>query len=176
MGLDNYKGTFLATLHLGNTDCKKIALVTLESGQTQITERLDGYLAALKEFQLEPIILKVAFKNEAETTVIECIKLIRDNPGLDAILFTTNYLALSGIKAIQELGLNMPNDISVIAFDDHDVFPIYNPPISAVVQPMELLSQALFNTLLGKLDNLGIVNDFTRISIQPELKLRGSTR
>ena len=176
VGLDNYNGTLLATRHLAATGCYKIALVTLSSNQTQMTERMDGYLAGLAEYRLEPIVLKIAFEKDASGAVLDCSQLIQDNPGLDAILFTTNYLALAGIKGIHELGLTMPGDISVIAFDDHDVFPMYNPPISAVVQPLEAISRQLFTTLLARLEGRIELHDVSRISIQPELVLRGSTR
>lgn len=153
VGLDNYKGTYDAVEYFVKTPAKKIALVTLASDQTQMIERQAGYLAALKKHRLKPLILKVSFENDTETTVKECMQFIKDNPGLDSIIFATNYLALSGMKAINELGLSIPKDISVIAFDDHDVFNIYNPSISAIAQPLDEMAKQLFKTLLDKLEN-----------------------
>lgn len=176
VGLDNFNGTLIATRYLAATGCSKIALVTLSSTQTQMQERMEGYLAGLAEHSLEPVILRIEFEKDAAATVSDCMQLISNNPGLDAILFTTNYLALAGIKAIHELGLTMPYDISVIAFDDHDVFPMYNPPISAVVQPLEQIARQLFTTLLCRLEGGFGLLDVSRISIQPELVLRGSTQ
>ena len=104
------------------------------------------------------------------------IQFISEHPGLDAIVFATNYLALSGIKAINELGLHIPGEISIIAFDDHDVFNIYNPPISAVAQPLNEMAKQLFKTLLDKLENKVRLKDLSKVIIQPELILRGSTK
>jgi LacI family transcriptional regulator len=176
VGLDNYKGTYDAVEYLVKTPAKKIALITLASDQTQMIERQSGYLAALKNHRLKPLILKVSFENDTETTVKQCIQFIKDNPGLDSILFATNYLALSGIKAINELGLNIPRNISVIAFDDHDVFNIYNPSISAISQPLDEMAKQLFKTLLDKLENRVRLKDLSKVIIQPELILRGSTK
>ncbi len=175
VGLDNYKGTYDAVEFLASTSVKKIALVTLDSGQTQMIERRSGYLAALKKYRLKPLILKVPFENDTESTVQQTIQFIKDNQGLDSIIFATNYLALSGIKAINELGLNIPTDISVIAFDDHDVFNIYNPSISAIAQPLDEMAKQLFKTLLDKLENRVRLKDLSKIIIQPDLILRGST-
>jgi LacI family transcriptional regulator len=176
VGLDNYKGTYDAIEFLVNTGTKKIALVTLASDQTQMIERRSGYLAALKKHQLKSLILKVSFENDTETTVKQCVQFIKDNPGIDAIVFATNYLALSGIKAVNELGLNVPKDISIIAFDDHDVFNIYNPSISAIAQPLDEMAKQLFKTLLDKLENKVRLKDLSKVIIQPELILRGSTK
>jgi LacI family transcriptional regulator len=176
VGLDNYKGTYDGVEFLVTAASKKIALVTLASGQTQMTERESGYLAALKKYQLSPLTLKVSFENDSETTVQQCIQFIRDNPGLDSIIFATNYLALSGIKAVNELGLNIPKDISIIAFDDHDIFKIYNPSISAISQPLDEMAKQLFRTLLDKLESKVRLKDLRTVIIQPELILRGSTK
>ncbi len=176
VGLDNYKGTYDAVDFLVQTRCKKIALVTLSSDQTQMHERQSGYLTCLKKHRLKPLILKVSFENDTETTIKECIRFIKDNPGLDSIIFATNYLALSGIKAINESGLSIPRDISIIAFDDHDVFNIYNPSISAISQPLDEMAKQLFKTLLDKLENRVRIKDLSKVIIQPDLILRGSTR
>jgi LacI family transcriptional regulator len=176
VGLDNYKGTYDAVDFLVRTKCKKIALITLSSDQTQMLERQSGYLTSLKKHHLKPLILKISFENDTETTIKECIQFIKDNPGLDSIVFATNYLALSGIKAINESGLDIPRDISVIAFDDHDVFNIYNPSISAISQPLDEMAKQLFKTLLDKLENRVRIKDLSKVIIQPELILRGSTK
>jgi LacI family transcriptional regulator len=175
VGLDNYNGTFDAVAFLVKGSRKNIALVTLSSEQTQMAERQSGYLAAVEELGLSPLILKVSFENDTETTVAQCIQFIREHPGLDAIIFATNYLALSGIKAISDLGLKIPSDISLIAFDDHDVFKIYNPTISAISQPLDELAKQLFKTLLDKLENKVRLKDVSKVIIQPELISRGST-
>ena len=176
VGLDNYKGTYDAIEYLVQSGAKKIALVTLVSGQTQMVERQSGYLAALKKHSLKSTLLKVPFENDTETTIKQCIQFINDNPGIDAIVFATNYLALSGIKALNELGLSVPDDIAMIAFDDHDVFNIYNPSISAIAQPLDEMAKQLFKTLLDKLENKVRLKDLSKVIIQPELILRGSTK
>ena len=102
-----------------------------------------------------------------------CSEFIKDNPGLDSIIFATNYLALSGIKAINESGLNIPKDISVIAFDDHDVFNIYNPSITAISQPLDEMAKQLFKTLLDKLENRVRLKDLSKVIIQPDLYIEG---
>ena len=176
VGLDNYRGTYDAVEFLVGTAAKRIALFTLNSGQTQMIERQNGYLDAIKKHRLKPLVFKIPFENDQETTIAQSVQFLKDNPDTDAIIFATNYLALSGIKAINEAGLNIPNDISVIAFDDHDVFNIFNPPISAIAQPIDEMAKQLFKTLLDKLENRVRLKDLSKVIIQPDLILRGSTK
>ncbi|EHQ29508.1 LacI family DNA-binding transcriptional regulator [Mucilaginibacter paludis] len=176
VGLDNFKGTYDAVTFLAKNDAKKIALITLNSEQTQMAERRAGYLAALKEYHYKPAILKIPFESDSETITGYCVQFLKENPDIDSVIFATNYLALSGIKAVNELGLSIPDQMSIIAFDDHDVFNIYNPSISAVSQPLDEMAKQLFKLLLDKLENKVRLKDLTKVIIQPELILRGSTR
>ena len=176
VGLDNYKGTYDAVELLVKTSAKKIALITLASDQTQMVERQSGYLSAVNKHNLKTLIFKVPFENSTETTIKQTIQFLTDHPELDAIIFATNYLALSGIKAIYEMGLIIPNDISIIAFDDHDVFNIYNPTITAISQPLDEIAKQLFKTLLDKLENRVYIKDHINVIIEPELIIRGSTK
>lgn len=175
VGLDNYKGTFEAVEFLVKSAAKKIALVTLDSNQTQMAERESGYLAAVKKNRMKPLISKIRFESDTENTIETIRQFITDNPEIDAILFATNYFALSGITAINKLKLKVPDNISVIAFDDHSVFGLYNPSISAVAQPLEEMARQLFKTLLDKLENKIRLKDLSKVIIQPELILREST-
>jgi LacI family transcriptional regulator len=176
VGLDNYKGTFDAIEFLVKNGSKKIAMVTLNSNQTQMRERESGYLAAIRKHRSKPLILRLPFENDTETNIETTRQFIADNPDIDAVLFATNYFALSGITAINKLKLSIPGDISIIAFDDHDVFALYSPSISAVAQPLEEMAKQLFKTLLDKLENKVRLKDVSKIIIQPELVLRESTR
>lgn len=176
VGLDNYKGTFDAIEFLVKKSAKKIAFVTLDSNQTQMQERESGYLAAIKKHHIKPLILRIPFENDTETNIETTRKFLIDNPGIDAILFATNYFALSGITAVNRLKLKVPDDVSIIAFDDHNVFGLYNPSISAVAQPLEEMAKQLFKTLLDKLENNVRLKDVSKVIIQPELILRESTK
>ncbi|MGZ3871752.1 MAG: LacI family DNA-binding transcriptional regulator [Mucilaginibacter sp.] len=174
--LDNYQGTFDAVVHLTKSAFTNIAFITLQSDQTQMSGRLSGFSDGMKAHGLNPVVLKMPFKNDTETSSAQISTFLKKNKEVEAIIFATNYLAISGIKALNELGLKFPDDISIIAFDDHDIFNIYNPTISAIAQPLEAMAQQLFKTLLDKLENKVDLSDLKQIVIPAELKLRGSTR
>lgn len=173
--LDNYQGTYNAVVHLADKKYKHVAFVTLQSEQSQMIDRESGYNDAVKKHGLTPIFLKIPFENSAIATANEISLFIKSHPEIDSIVFATNYLALSGVKAINDLQLQIPKDIGVIAFDDHDIFNVYNPTISAVAQPLETMAAELFRILLDKLENKVPIGQFQQIVVPPKLILRQST-
>lgn len=176
VGWDNFQGTFDATEFLIKSQVKKIAFISVTSGQTLMAEKQSGYLAAVKKYAIKPVIFELFFEFDSEIIVKRLIRFIESHQDLEGIVFADSYLTLCGIKAINKLGLDIPGDISIISFDDHEVFNICNPSISAVSSPLDKLAISLFETLLDKLENKNGLQDFTQTIIRPELILRGSTR
>jgi LacI family transcriptional regulator len=150
--VDNHAGTFQAIEHLVEQGYENIALVTLESNQTQMQDRLKGYRQALEKYNKKSIIKKLPFHENPEKTIEDIISLLQDDAAIDAIFFATNYLAVSGLEAIKRLKLNIPNDIGIIAFDDHDLFRLYTPSITVVAQPIEEMSEKIMNILLEQIE------------------------
>jgi LacI family transcriptional regulator len=68
---------------------------------------------------------------------------------LDAVLFATNYLTIPGLEAIIELELSIPDDIAVVGFDDNNHFSLFSPSITAVAQPIQMLSEKTVKRLMS---------------------------
>ena len=83
--------------------------------------------------------------------VKEINEFLQNNPEVDALFFSTNYLAESGLEAIQQLGKRVPEDLGIIVFDDHKLFRLYSPPITAIAQPIQELAEHVINRLLDYL-------------------------
>ncbi|MGV8880295.1 MAG: LacI family DNA-binding transcriptional regulator [Sphingobacteriaceae bacterium] len=149
--IDNAEGAYNAVLHLIKQGYRNIGFVTLESQQSQMKNRLIGYQRALKEFNIKPRIKTISFNAVNEFSVREIASFLSFGSPIDAVFFGTNYLAISGLEAIKQLGLHIPNDLAVIAFDDHDLFRLYSPGISAIAQPVEEIAEQLIQILLEQL-------------------------
>ena len=148
--INNKNGAFGATMHLIEKGRKNIALVTLDSAQTQMNDRLKGYQDAIKKNKQKPIVLKLNYNRGIDDITPQLNAFITKNATIDAILFTTNYLTASGLKALKNLSKRIPDDIAVIGYDDNINFSLYTPTISAVVQPTYDIALAI-KTLLQKL-------------------------
>ncbi|MES2061903.1 MAG: LacI family DNA-binding transcriptional regulator [Bacteroidota bacterium] len=174
--LDNYQGTYNAVAHLADKKYRHIAFVTLQSEQLQMTDREAGYFDAVSKYELTPALLKIPFENDANTTTKNLTSFLNDHHEIDSIVFATNYLALSGVKAINDMQLQIPRDIGIIAFDDHEIFGLYNPTITAVAQPLEQMAVELFKILLDKLENKTPIKQLQQIVVPSKLIVRESTR
>lgn len=170
----NYESSYSSVKHLIAKDYKNIALIELDSEQTQMRDRKKGYLTAMEESNLSPVILNIPFTSDKEQTISKIKKLISGKKKIDAIFFATNYLAMAGIKAIQDIGLEIGKDIAVITFDDHEVFDIYNPPITAISQPIKEMSIQLINIILENIESKKKTNE--KITVPAELIIRNSAR
>ncbi|RYE36044.1 MAG: LacI family transcriptional regulator [Sphingobacteriaceae bacterium] len=149
--IDNFKGTQEAIKHFYEQGFKDIAFITLDADQTQMNERLRGYELATDDFNLSKYILKIPFKLDSNRVNNQFETFFKTHKKLDAVLFATNYLAIKGFETLRSLKINIGEDIGVIAFDDHEFFKVFNPPITAVAQPMKELSDHLISILLKKL-------------------------
>ncbi|MNJ87361.1 HTH-type transcriptional regulator DegA [compost metagenome] len=174
--LDNYKASYDAAKYLTGQGFENIAFVELDSDQSQMHDRREGYLQAIADAQLVPLIKKIAFSSDFDQKVKELVKFISKNQGLDAIFFATNYLAFSGIKALNQLKMRTPENVAVVAFDDHEVFNIYSPTITAVAQPIKKLAQQSINALLKMLDAKASPQTLEKIEVAAELIIRDSTQ
>ncbi|MBE9601529.1 LacI family DNA-binding transcriptional regulator [Pedobacter sp. MC2016-24] len=174
--LDNYKASYDATKYLTDQGFENIAFVELDSDQSQMHDRREGYLQAVADAHLAPLIKKIPFTSDFDQKVKELVKFIRKSEDVDAIFFATNYLAFSGIKALNQLKMHTPQDVAIVAFDDHEVFNIYSPTVTAVAQPIKKLAQQSINALLKMLDAKDGTQTLEKIEVAAELIIRDSTK
>ena len=151
--VDNEGGTYNAVRHLLENGFSDVAFVTLHSEQNQMLGRLHGYTKAILENNLENYVLKVPYKIGAEDLTKLIRSFIESNEKINAVLFATNYLVVSGLKAINELKLKIPEDIGVVGFDDNPHFALFSPSITAVAQPLEEIADELVKLLLNALSD-----------------------
>ncbi len=171
--LDNYNSAYNAVEHLVSNGFKEIGFVTINSLQSQMKQRLDGYEKAIEKFKLKPYIKELSFNLDSNSMTEYIVDFLQRKKNLDAVFFATNYLGISGLKAINQLKLSIPNDLAVISFDDHVAFDLHNPPITAITQPIEIMAEQLINILLSK---LAFTNKQTHQIILPGLLIhRNST-
>ena len=152
VGVDHLKASAEATAHLVANGRKNIALVTIDLAIKQITDRLDGYQKTLEQSKIfnEKLILKIPFNQSEEDNASQMRKLFTENK-VDAVLFATNYLAIAGLMVLNEIDKKVGKDFEVIAYDDHIVFKLFTPQISAVEQPLEEIAEKIIDLVLSRL-------------------------
>lgn len=155
VALDNYKAAYDATTYLARTGHKKISFINLETNLFHLQERNRGYLDALKDNHLEQRpewLQKVRgkFLNEDMEGVIKSITNPSDS--CDAVFLATDTLSIAALKRFNTLGVKVPEDISLLSFDEADAFDLFYCPVTHGRQPLEEMGNAAVNTLVGLID------------------------
>lgn len=147
---------------------KKLAFVVTALDMVHMKERLRAFenrLKTISEFHPH-LVLKLPYDTSEQAYEHEIKKFLLANPSIDAIFFATNYLAIKGLRVIQQLKWRIPDRISVLSFDDHEFFKLYTPSITAIDQPIIDLANKSVDVLISEMSEAPGVN-----SQQPHLFL-----
>ncbi|GAA3610336.1 LacI family DNA-binding transcriptional regulator [Kineosporia mesophila] len=93
--------------------------------------------------------------------------------GATAAIFASDILALGGVKAVRRAGLRVPDDFSVVGFDDSFLMNCTDPPLSTIRQPIESMGRAALTLLINQIEG-GMTMD-RELLFEPELVVRSST-
>ena len=155
VGVDHFQACYDAVEAFIKAGKNKIALITTDIKVDQIIERHTGYKAAIADGGLpydENLVLKIPF-NQTELQTISSIENLFLSREIDAVLFATNYLTLSGLRALKNIRRTVNEGFTVMGYDDHVAFELHTPEISTVQQPIEEISESIINLILKELSS-----------------------
>lgn len=164
----------LAVKHLLDTGCKRIAFIGGPEDDGIYKERLRGYLRSLEHNNLtyHPE-YDVCTSSNTQSIAEATQKLLSLPEPPDSILCFNGLFAVIAIQVINNMKLRIPQDISVMAFDNYPYAPLVIPPLSVVDIDMFDLGQKAAKALLKKLDNSELyIQTYTAL---PHLIIREST-
>ena len=174
--VENQKSAKEATLHLIDQGSKNIGFVTVDSNQTQMLDRLAGFQEAITEKGSNQETLKISpFIIEKKQISLHIQDFLTMHPSLDALFFSTNYLAFEGLLALAALGKKIPEDIKILSFDDHYLFNLYQPKITSIEQPLEAIAEKLMESILGQLDAEAPSKPPQKVVLPNKLNIRESS-
>lgn len=154
--VDNEAGAASAVTHMIEAGHTRIGILTGELEVPTASQRLVGYERTLRERGipvLEPLIRSGSFHREH--AIEDATELIRARP--TAIFAANNILAEAALIALEQQGLRVPRDVSVVAFDDVQWMSMVDPPVTAVRQPVADMARSATELALRRLreDRLG---------------------
>ena len=146
---DNYRGALDATSHLIEHGHQTIACVQGLARTSPNRERVRGYQAALKEHGIAADDALVAGSSFSEENgYVHAKLLLKKSKGITAILALSNLIALGILRALAEEGLKVPDDMSIICFDDHPYCAYLNTPMTTIDQDNAQMGQIAVRLLL----------------------------
>lgn len=167
---DNAAGTAAAVDHLVSLGHRRIALVNGDERLPTARERRAGFEAALARHGLS------AVAHESGEFTLESGRALAAralDAGPDAVLAGNDLIAMGVINAAAERGLRVPDDLSVVGYDDIAYAAFTSPPLTTVRQPGGEMGSETARLLLSRLD--GHDGPPRRVVVHPELVVRGST-
>jgi DNA-binding LacI/PurR family transcriptional regulator len=93
--------------------------------------------------------------------------------GVTGIICASDPIALGVIRAVRRAGLKVPQDVSVVGYDDSAFMNCTDPPLTTVRQPLEAIGRAAVTMLVGQIDGIAVTAE--ELLFEPELVVRGST-
>ncbi|MER3376219.1 MAG: substrate-binding domain-containing protein [Allomuricauda sp.] len=167
VAIDNYKAAFDATKKLMENGNKRIGMVAYSTELNHMKERIQGHKDALgKGIYDESLLQEVAFERIVENIPKAINNLVKGNEPVDAIFFATNTLGVIGLKYLNELKLQVPDDIAVIVFDESEVFHFFYCPLTYVKQPLSDLAKKAVTVLLNHIKNPNAKLDKVKLNAQ----------
>ncbi len=130
--IDNLNGAYTAVSHLVENGHKHIGLIgSHPDAYPSILEREQGYLNALQQHGIKHTYIEHC-KLERNEAFDATLRLMERASHVTAIFACNDHVAIGVIGAVQEAGLNVPDDISVIGFDDIDLARAFVPALTTM--------------------------------------------
>ncbi len=168
---DNFSGGLLATRHLIERGCKRVACVT--DDVPNVNDRFKGYREALLQAgqKFDPsLVLTIDPQHDEEGATTRQLLQLPKRP--DGIFYCNDYEALFGLKAIQKAGLRVPNDIRIVGFDDIKLAKYTTPSLSTIRQDHEAVATKAVELLALQLNK---THEHHKILVPVQLVERSSS-
>jgi len=171
--IDNITASREATQHLIQLGHKRIAYIGDRFGFQSDTERFAGYRQALEMADLPFLPELIAHGDGKPEGAMQATEKLLALPQLPTAIFCYNDMsALGALRVIRAQGLDVPDDISLVGFDDLFIASYTHPPLTTIRQPKRQMGRMAMEILLKLFSGLNSKNN---IKVQGELIVREST-
>jgi len=172
IGCDNVSGGYQATKHLIDIGRKRIAFIGNTTRQCpEFVARYEGHCEALEAagIEINPD-LNVHAENLEALGMQAVESLLESGEAFDAIFTATDVIAIGAIKALQAAGRSVPDDVSVVGFDDVPLAAHVTPSLTTVRQDIKQASEGLVRSIVGLIEGKPVESSL----MAPQLIIRDS--
>ena len=150
--VDNVKGARLATEYLANLGHTKIATIVGPLNTTPGKLRAEGYKSTLRKRGIE---LHKRYLVESDFTraggYASMVKLLQDSTPPTAVITGNNLMTIGALEALKDNGIRIPDDISIIGFDDLEFSTLMEPGLTAIYRDFEAQGAEAMRILISRL-------------------------
>jgi LacI family transcriptional regulator, repressor for deo operon, udp, cdd, tsx, nupC, and nupG len=166
---DDGAASVMAVDHLVALGHRRIGLITGPERYVPVQRRISGYQHAVKQHGTPELVELSVFTVEGGYAAAG--RLLEQ--GVTGIVCGSDLMALGAIRAVRFRGLAVPNDVSVIGYDDSPLMAFTDPPLTTVRQPVREMSTAAVAALIDEINGHGPPT--SEYVFRPDLVVRGTT-
>ena len=170
---DDVASMDLALSHLVQLGHTRIGLAIGPDRYVPVIRKIAGYRASMRSLlgreDVDDLIERTMFSVEGGDTA--GARLL--DKGCTAVVCGSDLMALGAIRAVRRAGLRVPDDFSVVGYDDSPLIAFTDPPLTTVRQSVQAMSEAAVRALLDEIS--GEAAPRAEYVFRPELVVRGST-
>lgn len=168
---DDWQAAELSVEHLHVLGHRRIGLIAGPVGNIPADRRVEGFLSAMKSRGLssDDLVIHHHYSVEGGRHAAEHLLDL----GVTAILASSDDMALGACRAVTRAGLCVPEDISVVGYDDSYILDYTDPPLTTVRQPVERIASSLARALVAIVQGREVSS--RELLVDPELRVRRST-
>jgi len=170
---DNRMGGELAARHLAGLGHRRIGVLAGEKTVLNVQQRLQGFRQELERHGLALAEGAVVNGPQALELGYEVERLVRLDPRPTAVFATNDIVAIGAWRRLLELGFRIPQEISLVGFDDIEMSRLLFPPLTTVSQEKAAMGRQAAALLLRLMEGEELPPDHTLVA--PRLVVRGST-
>ncbi len=176
VSIDNFNAAYMAVLQLAKLGHKRIGLITCKNLFVSTIQREAGYKKAIEDAGLIFDDNLIKYGNYSFKSGVRAAKHLLLTPGErpTAVFAISDIMAIGAIMGLKEKGINVPDDISVIGFDNINYAAMYNPALTTISQPQYELGCEAMRLLLMQIR--GEIKHPANVVLEHELIIRESTR
>ncbi len=169
------QGGLVATRHLLSLGHRRIACIGGPAGLAPSEQRIEGWRMALAEAgqsaESAHLLWHGGFTPQGGYEAMHAIVRSAQRPS--AVFVCNDLMAMGALRAAHESGLRVPDELSMVGFDDIELAAYASPPLTTVAQPKARIGALAVDMLLERID--GRRQEGRKVLLQPELRVRGST-
>lgn len=174
---DDHEGGFKATEHLILAGCKKIAYLCVAGYLSTTNNRMNGYLAALKKYNIpyDPKMI-IQCSNDDAANLVLLKKLLKMKKRPDGILSSVEKLAISTYYASNEIQLKIPQQLKVISFSCLRTASLLAPSLSTITPPAFEIGKESASLLFRMIEKKTFRDPITNMVLKGSLIERNSSK
>lgn len=163
---DNRRGGYLAGCYLASLGHRVTAHLTGAARVSNLEERWRGFVKGIQTGSPErqPVLLRGAHNSRGGLEMTQ--RLLEKHPGVTAIFAGNDAIAFGVARALRVAGIRIPDDISLIGFDDTEPASIMYPPLTTISQPMYEMGKAAAEILIAQVNSDHPVPEYRQFDVR----------